>query len=153
MTHEREELILTEALSDILGMEEKAQAFEAEAATLIGKATAIRQIISGVKALNGDAETVLTRRSFEAHKTAFETRPLEKDGPRGPKAVLRVMGEHPDRAWKVVDVKREMLRRGWAPTPKAVEASIKRLRAMGELEPAGYGFYKLPASPEQEVAA
>ena len=40
------------------------------------------------------------------------------------------MREDPERSWKVVDLKREMLRRGWAPTPKAVEASVKRLRAL-----------------------
>jgi hypothetical protein len=35
------------------------------------------------------------------------------------------MREQPDRVWKVVEIKREMLKRGWAPTPKAVEP-IKR---------------------------
>jgi len=129
---------------DLDELERQAVEFEEEAARLTHKAAAIRQIIAGVQALNGSAGDVLMR-SFGAHKTQFEIRPLATDGPRGPKAVLAVMGEEPDRVWKVVEVKREMLRRGWASTPKAVEASIKRLRADGKLEPAGYGHYKLAA--------
>ena len=149
-----EALVLPELLGDIDGLEEKATEFEAEAASLIAKADAIRQIVAGLKTLNGDAARVLVRRSFESHKLAFETRPLDAAGPRGPKAVIAVMSEQPDRTWKVVDVKREMLRRGWATTPKAVEASIKRLRANGALLPDGYGFYRLAtAAPKQQEAA
>lgn len=136
---------------DLDELERQAVEFEEQAALYARKAQAVRQIIGGFKTLNGAAGEVLVR-SFAAHKTAFETRPLDKAGPRGPKAVLAVMGEEADRAWKVVEVKREMLRRGWATTPKAVEASIKRLRESGQLVPVGYGFYKLPAV-EQEVAA
>jgi hypothetical protein len=146
MSQDAEEtLILAEPLGDILGMSQTADEYEAKAAKLLHKAAAIRQIIAGVEALNGDAETVLLRRSFRAHKNAFETRP-PTNGPRGPKAVLAVMREYPDRVWKVVELKREMLRRGWAPTPKAVEGSVKRLREAGDLEPVGYGHYKLPAA-------
>jgi hypothetical protein len=158
MAHPQEPLALVSALADIAGLEQQADEFDAQAASYTKKAEAVRQIIGGIKALNGSAEAVLTRR-FEAHKTTFETRPFDAQGPRGPKAVLSVIREHPARRWKVVEVKREMLRRGWAPTPKAVEASIKRLRETGELVEAGYGHYKLPpqADPPQslveEVAA
>lgn len=139
-------LILDESLSDVEGLEAKAAKYEQLAAEYDTKAEAIRQIIAGVRALNGDAESVLMRRSFAAHSTAFETRPLDPNGPRGREAVLRVMRERPKHVWKVVEVKREMLKRGWAPTPKAVEASIAALRDAGELEPAGYGHYKIPAA-------
>lgn len=144
MSDNEQPLILPESLSDISALERQAKDFEVKAAKLTQKAAAIRQIIAGVKTLNGDAEAVLLRRSFEAHKTAFETRPLDENGPRGPKAVLTVMRERPDHVWKVVDLKRELLRRGWAPTPKAVEASVKRLRELNEIEGVGYGFYKIP---------
>src|SRR5205807_8358411 len=97
-------------------LEQQAEEFER-------KAQAIRQIIAAVQALNGDAESILMHRSFESHRTSFAVAPLAADGPRGPKAVLRVVQEHPEREWKVVELKREMLRRGWAPSPKAVEAS------------------------------
>jgi hypothetical protein len=140
---------------DLAEMERQAQEFEDKAAQLVHKAQAIRQIIGGFQALNGSAGEVLMR-SFSSHKTAFEIRPSTTNGPRGPKAVLAIMREQPERVWKVVDLKREMLRRGWAPTPKAVEGSVKRLRGSGELIPAGYGFYKLPplaaATDEREAA-
>jgi hypothetical protein len=131
---------------------------EREADEYERKASAIRQIIEAVRALNGEAESILFRRSFESHRVLFETRPLVVNGPRGRDAVLIVMREDPKRVWKVVDLKREILRRGWAPTPKAVEATIKRLRQDGELESAGYGHYKLrseslsPAEPDSEAA-
>jgi hypothetical protein len=137
---------LDDRLTDILGLEQTAAEYEAEAEQLMIKATALRQIVGAVKTLNGDAEAVLTRR-FEAHRTAFEMRPMDEHAPRGPKGLLRIMREDPDRTWKVIDLKREMLRRGWAPTPKAVEASVKRLRAEGKLEPAGYGYYRLSPEP------
>lgn len=144
---------------DLEALEATAREYEAEASALNSKADAIRQIIEGVLALNGTAGAVLTRR-FEAHRTAFEMRPLDPTGPRGPKAVMQIVTEQPDdRVWKVVELKREMLRRGWAPTPKAVEASIKRLRDDGTLVQVSYGHYRLPLQAEdpqasiQEVAA
>jgi hypothetical protein len=144
--HTQEELLQP---LDLDALEESARDYEAQAATLTQKAQALRQIIAGVIALNGDASSVLTRR-FEAHRTAFEMRPPDTRGPRGPQAVMLIFHEQPDRVWKVVDVKREMLRRGWAPTPKAVEASIKRLRERGDLEPVDYGHYKLPSHATEE---
>jgi hypothetical protein len=55
-----------------------------------------------------------------------------------------------DREWKVVDLKREMLRRGWAPTPKAVEGSVKRLREAGQIDCVSYGHYKLAQTESDE---
>lgn len=140
---------------DLDALEATAREYEAEASALTSKADAIRQIIEGVLALNGTAGAVLTRR-FEAHRTAFEMRALDPTGPRGPKAVMQIITEQndPDHVWKVVDVKREMLRRGWAPTPKAVEASIKRLRDDGALVQVSYGHYKLPpqaGDPQESI--
>ena len=146
MNERHESLILGESI-DLESLERQAVEFEDQAAKLVHKANAIRQIIGRFEALNGSASEVLMR-SFGAHKAPFEIRPLASDGPRGPKAALAVMREQPERVWKVVDVKREMLRRGWAPTPKAVEASIKRLKETGALVSAGYGFYKLAASAD-----
>jgi hypothetical protein len=152
-THTQETLLLQPL--DLDALEQSACDYEAQAARLTQKAHALRQIIASVVTLNGDAGAVLTRR-FEAHKAPFEMRPLDETGPRGPKAIMRIVSEHPERTWKVVDLKREMLRRGWAPSPKAVEASVKRLRETEALVPAGYGFYKLPAAEaatdEQEAA-
>jgi hypothetical protein len=63
------------------------------------------------------------------------------------------MGEEPKREWKVIDLKREMLRRGWAPTPKAVEASVKKLRELEQIEPVKYGYYRLAAPIVRGAAA
>jgi hypothetical protein len=116
---------------------------ERQADELERKAEAVRQIIAGVRALNGDAKSILLHKSFESHRTAFVIAPPDREGPRGPAAVLRVMHGDPQRAWKVVELKRELLRRGWAPTPKAVEASVKRLRLSGKVEAVSYGHYRL----------
>jgi hypothetical protein len=123
---------------------------ERQADELEHKAHAIRQIIAGVRALNGDADTLFTR-SFESHRRTFEIAPPDPAGPRGPEAVLQVMREDPARQWKVVDLKRELLRRGWAPTPKAVEASVKRLRVAEKVINVSYGWYQL--APEERGRA
>jgi hypothetical protein len=107
------------------------------------KAHALRQIIAGIRALNGHAADFIEARLVEQNGKVFIARPLDARGPRGRDAVLRVMSEQRTRVWKVVDLKHELLRRGWAPTPKAVEASLKRLRRDGEVESPRYGFYKL----------
>jgi hypothetical protein len=138
---------LDRRLPDVHELERQAEEFEM-------KAAAIRQILAGIQTLNGDARTVFTRRSFEAHRTSFEIAPRDPRGPRGPKAVLRVMAENPHREWKVVEIKREMLRRGWAPTPKAVEASVKRLRADERIVPGStYGYYRLAPSNFEQASA
>lgn len=115
---------------------------ERQADELERQARAIRQIVSGVLELAGDAAPA-RQRSFESHRTIFEVAPLDRTGPRGPEAVLTVMHEEPERDWKVIEVKREVLRRGWAPTPKAVEASVKRLRLAGRIHSVRYGHYRL----------
>jgi hypothetical protein len=133
-------LVTEELMSQIPELERQADELEQ-------KAHAIRQIIAGVRALNGDSDG-LFRRSFESHRRAFEIAPPDPSGPRGPEAVLNVMREDPARKWKVVDLKQEVLRRGWAPTPKAVEASVKRLRTAGKITNVSYGWYQLvPEEP------
>jgi hypothetical protein len=118
---------------------------EREAEEYERKAHALRQIIAGVRALNGHPTTLVEPRLVEQNGKIFIARPLDERGPRGRTAVLRVMAEHPARLWKVVDLKQELLRRGWAPTPKAVEASVKRLRQDGKVESPQYGYYQLVA--------
>lgn len=145
-----QQMLATGTPIDLDALERQAVEFEEQAAIFTHKAAAIRQIIGGFQALNGSAGEVLMR-SFGAHKQPFELGPATA-GPRGPKAVLEVMAEQPNRVWKVIDVKREVLRRGWASTPKAVEASIKRLRADGKLRAIAYGHYKIAASSEAAVS-
>lgn len=136
--------MMTELAEQLPELERKAEEYER-------KARALRQVIGGVRALNGDAAVILHLEAFESHRTLFEIG-ARNGGPRGAEAVLTVMSENPDRSWKVIDIKKEVLRRGWAPNPKAVEASISRLRRDGEVEPDGYGFYKLAQKRAEETA-
>lgn len=67
--------------------------------------------------------------------------------------MLRVMHERPGYTWRVIEIKREILGRGWAPSPKAVEANLKRMRGADEVICPRYGYYTLaPAEPENEAA-
>lgn len=126
-------------LSRLPAMEREAEEHEA-------RARAIRQFIAAVQALNGHAQDIAEPRFVEQNGTVFVAGRPDKDGPRGREAVRRAMGEQPERTWKVIELKREILGRGWAPSPKAVEANLKRMRAGGEVVCPRYGFYRLAAS-------
>jgi hypothetical protein len=121
---------------------------EAEADEYESRARALRQIIAGVRALNGGAEDITDARFVEQNGTVFVARPPDPSGPRGRAAVLTVMRERPERMWKVIELKRELLGRGWAPTPKSVEANLKRMRELGEVVSPRYGYYALPQNDE-----
>ncbi len=118
-------------------------AMDAQADQLDQRARALRQIAAGVRALTGGETPEGMLQTFESHRTSFEVGAPDPCGPRGPEAVLHVMHEQPARLWKVIDLKRELLRRGWAPTPKAVEASVKRLRGAEKIELISYGHYRV----------
>jgi hypothetical protein len=109
------------------------------------KARALRQIVAGVRALNEGAQGIPHPRFVEQNGTVFVARPLEAGGPRGREAVLRVMSEQPGRIWKVIELKREILARGWSPSPKSIEASLKRMRDLGDVDSPRYGYYRLTA--------
>lgn len=144
--HGQEEVVtMNELLARIPDLEREADSYER-------KARALRQIVDGVRALNGDAETVLAPKFLEQNGTLFVARPRDERGPRGRQAVRRVMAEQPDRVWKVIDVKREVLRRGWSPSPKAVEAMVRALYEAGEIELVKYGHYKLARQVAEEAA-
>lgn len=116
---------------------------ERQARDLERKAQAIRQIINGVRALNGEAEVILNPTLVEQNGTVFVRGARDRTAPRGRDALRRVMLEEPERTWKVIEIKREVLKRGWSPSPKAVEAMVKKLREAGELVPVSYGHYRL----------
>ncbi len=117
------------------------------------KARALRQIIAGIRALNGHAYAISEPRILQQNGKVFIAAPHDRDGPRGPQAVRSVMEEDAERVWKVVDLKREVLRRGWAPSPKAVEASVKRLHQLGEVVRVKYAYYRLAPNGANEAAA
>ncbi|MDP9308358.1 MAG: hypothetical protein M3P15_08620 [Actinomycetota bacterium] len=107
------------------------------------RARALRQFIAAVRALNGEAKNIQKPRFVEQNGTVFVAQPHDERGPRGREALLRVMADQPGRIWKVVELKREILARGWAPSPKAVEANLKRMRELGDVECPRYGYYRL----------
>jgi hypothetical protein len=124
---------------------------EREAAEYEARARALRQIVAGVKALNGHASEITNPRFVEQNGTVFVASPRDANGPRGREAVRRVMQERPGHLWKVIELKREILGRGWAPSPKAVEANLKRMRELEEVVSPRYGYYALP--DDEAVAA
>lgn len=126
---------------------------EREADELEGRARALRQIVAGVRELNGHAGEITDARFVEQNGKVFVASALDENGPRGREAVVRVMREQPRKIWKVIELKREILRRGWAPTPKAVEANLKRMRELGEVESPRYGYYRLVEDARAEKAA
>jgi hypothetical protein len=109
-------------------------------------ARALRQIVAGVRALNGHAAEITEPRFVEQNGTVFVAQAQDARGPRGREAILRVMSEDPRRTWKVIELKREILARGWAPSPKAVEANLKRMRELGDVECPRYAYYRLAAA-------
>ena len=126
---------------------------ERAAAEHEAKARALRQIIAGIRSLNGHADGITEPRFVEQNGTVFVAQAHDPNGPRGREAVRRVMVEHPERTWRVIELKREILGRGWAPSPKAVEANLKRMREAGEVICPRYGYYKLaPIDAEREAA-
>jgi hypothetical protein len=120
---------------------------EREAAEHEKKARALRQIIAGIRALNGQAEGISEPRFVEQNGVVFVAQALARNGPRGRDAVLRVMSERPGHTWKVIELKRDILGRGWSPSPKAVEANLKRMRKTGEVVCPRYGYYQLASPP------
>lgn len=133
------------------GLSSRLPEWEREAQIYEQKAKALRQIIEGVRALNGDAG-----RLFGGNETpAGSGRVL-----RGRKAVLAIMRERPG-VWPVSEVKEQMIRHGWPYSASGVEAACKRLAAEGAITRLGRGLYKFGADSDapfvpvslEEVAA
>jgi hypothetical protein len=127
------------------------------------KARALRQIIEGVRTLNGDAERLfggMAGGNTSGGMTVSRSAMIGL-GPRGREAVRMIAVEQPG-VWKVKDLKDEILRRGWPDPGTGTEAALKRLAAAGEAERIGHGTYKIgrvqhepadaaPASEEVEL--
>jgi hypothetical protein len=135
----------TDLLSQLPDLERQAAEHET-------KAQALRQIIAGVRALNGHVADITTPVFHEQNGTVFVAQAPDPSGPRGQLAVLRVMSERPTHIWKVIELKRELLRRGWAPSPKAVEATLKRMLQRREVVSPRYGYYTLRDDTDSRLA-
>jgi hypothetical protein len=124
---------------------ERLPELEVQAEDFERKARALRQIIEGVKALNGDAAALLDS-------------PLHINGgpgdkpPVGRDAVRRIVADRPG-VWKVKDIKREAKARGFPISAAGVEKAVMRLAETGEAHREGYGAYRFGGNGDQEVLA
>jgi hypothetical protein len=109
--------------------------WEAEAESFERKARALRQIIEGVKALNGDAAALLgpAPSANGAAETAV--------GPRGLAAVRLIVADRPG-TWKLRDLKRAAKERGFPISENGVEKAVGRMTQTGEAKRMGYGRYR-----------
>jgi hypothetical protein len=115
-------------------------AMEREAGQLERRAHALRQIIEGIKALNGDA--TLFDVALAPNGNGNGNGHSEPEGPRGREAVRQIVTERPGAVWSLTQIKRENRRRGWPSPDKAIETAVSRLRANGEAERVSTGKYR-----------
>jgi hypothetical protein len=109
------------------------------------KARALRQIIDGVRALNGEAAHLLRISGAAATPTPLAPAVLVSmhgDGPRGRQAIRIIASEMPG-VWKVSELKDEIHRRGWPDPGTGAEAALKRLVSSGEAERVAHGAYRI----------
>lgn len=125
-------------MSGSLGLAEHLPKFQAEAETLERRLHALRSIIAGIQVAEGLEVTVAAPLIEPPPRYA-----VVGNAPRGIYAILAVMEEHPDRIWKLSEIKRVLIGRRWTPSAKAVDASVKRLLQRGWVRNPRYGFYML----------
>jgi hypothetical protein len=116
------------------------------------KARALRQIIEGVRALNGDAVRLLSNETEGGADRVNQYKP--EDGPRGREAVRQIVAERPG-IWRVADIKREVQLRGWPSPMTAIDTAVARMAAAGEAEkiPGRKGLYKFGRSDQDDLEA
>ena len=135
----------TDLLARIPDLEREAQEYER-------KAHALRQIIEGVRALNGDASRLFPPPTpVVQSRTVVATRFPREDGPRGREAVRLIVSQRPG-VWKLVDIKREVQRRGWPSSSAAIDTAVGRLQKDGEASWVKKGVYRFVV-PALEASA
>jgi len=126
---------------------------EAEAESLERKAKALRQVVEGIKALNGDATAILLGPAF-ANKAsvivpAHHARTVT-GGVSGREAVRRIVADQPG-VWKVADLRKEAERRGYGVTTMGIEKAVRRMMETGEGQKVGYGRYRFGGAGEERL--
>lgn len=115
---------------------------EVEAESLERRARALRQIVEGIKALNGDASAILFG-PVEENAPKVD----EEPGPVGKEAVRLIVATRPG-VWKVSAIRDEARRRGYSISAMGVEKAVRRMVDSGEATKAGYGLYRFGARRE-----
>jgi hypothetical protein len=139
---------------DLAHMEREAQALER-------KAHALRQIIDGVKTLNGSATQLLLARAvtpppaqspiFVPGSVLADT-PVGSTHPRGREAVRMIVGDLHG-PWPASHVKKEFERRGWSSSWKAIDTTLQRMTQDGEIIRVRKGVYTNGPTGGAEQAA
>jgi hypothetical protein len=112
---------------------------EAEAEALERKATALRQVVEGIKALNGDATALLLGITPDPNG-GVRSQP-SGTGLSGRDAIRRIVAERPG-IWKVADLRKLAEARGYGVTTMGVEKAVRRMMETGEAVKVGYGRYR-----------
>ncbi len=132
------------------GLIDRLPEWEAEAEALERKARAVRQVVEGLKALNGDAAAILGLNIGPNGSAAVL--PDVSKGPVGREAVRRLVAERPG-VWKVSDLKDAARRRGFPISKMGVEKAVMRMVASGEAVKVGYGRYRFEGGAQEVMDA
>jgi hypothetical protein len=124
----------TDLLTRLPDLEREAEEFER-------KARALRQIIEGVRTLNGEAARLL-----DAPATANGATPAA-GGLRGRALVRHIVAERSG-VWTVKEIKRVGRARGYVISDSGVEKAVMRMAETGEAERTGYGTYDFSGTRE-----
>jgi hypothetical protein len=109
------------------------------------KARALRQVVQGMRELNGDLSLLFPDTAIITPAVATADDP----GPRGRDALRTIVAERPG-VWTLTDLIAEMQQRGWFTSRKAVDVAVKRLCRSGEARRIGMGRYMFPADGGEE---
>ncbi len=125
----------TDLLSQIPKWEQEAEDHER-------KARALRQIIEGVRSLNGDASRLFNVDAANGSGRKRTNQYSPDDGPRGREAVRLIVAARPDGLWKTSEIKAEVARRGWPSSAAGIDTAIKRMEIAGEAKREDTGLYR-----------
>jgi hypothetical protein len=139
-------------LDSLPALEAQLEEAETQARDARVRADALRKIIEGVHALNGQAATVTLRVTAVAADVAAVHEPSTPEHPVGRDAIRAIVGERPG-IWTISDLVAELKSRGWFTTRKSVEIAAQRLcRLNGEARRVRTGVYMFPASYSETEA-
>lgn len=125
-----------------------------QAEALERRAQALRQLIAGVEVLGDDLAAILGEKSANGNGGSHRLPEpaVQEDGPRGREAVKIIAAERKG-TLTAAQIKREVKRRGWPSSPKAIETAIHRLVEDGVAVRIRKGVYRFPDLVKQEVRA
>jgi hypothetical protein len=80
---------------------------------------------------------------------AWRLRLVTGEQPAKPRAVVAFLSEHPDRAFRLIEIRHALIARGWMDegqrSAHALEVAVRTLQARGEIERPRRGVYRIAA--------